>query len=227
MLYNVPGRTVADLKPATVARLAKHPRIFGIKEATGELDRVETIRGLCGPEFRLYSGDDATAREFMRLGGHGVVSVTANVAPAAMAQMCQAALAGDACSGGRDRRSAGGPAPGPVHRIESDSGQVGAGADGADPGWHPPAADAAVRRGAADGSKRRCAARGYCNDERDGSSWVSGWRRPAWLPRSRSAGVRFGATTILCDRRRNTRQRSPFRRSRCRGPRPARSGGRG
>ena len=95
MLYNVPGRTVADLKPATVARLAQHPRIFGIKEATGELDRVEAIRGLCGPEFRLYSGDDATAREFMRLGGHGVVSVTANVAPAAMAQMCRAALAGD------------------------------------------------------------------------------------------------------------------------------------
>jgi 4-hydroxy-tetrahydrodipicolinate synthase len=95
MLYNVPGRTVADMKPATVARLAKHPRIFGIKEATGELDRVKAIRDLCGSEFRLYSGDDATAREFMRLGGHGVVSVTANVAPKAMAGMCRAALAGD------------------------------------------------------------------------------------------------------------------------------------
>jgi 4-hydroxy-tetrahydrodipicolinate synthase len=96
MLYNVPGRTVADMKPATVARLARHPRIFGIKEATGELDRVKVIRDLCGPDFRLYSGDDATAREFMRLGGHGVVSVTANVAPKAMAQMCRAALSGDA-----------------------------------------------------------------------------------------------------------------------------------
>jgi 4-hydroxy-tetrahydrodipicolinate synthase len=95
MLYNVPGRTVADMKPATVARLARHPRIFGIKEATGELDRVKAIRDLCGSEFRLYSGDDATAREFMRLGGHGVVSVTANVAPKAMAGMCRAALAGD------------------------------------------------------------------------------------------------------------------------------------
>ncbi len=96
MLYNVPGRTVADMKPATVARLAKHLRIFGIKEATGELDRVKVLRDLCGPEFRLYSGDDATAREFMLLGGHGVVSVTANVAPKAMADMCRAALAGNA-----------------------------------------------------------------------------------------------------------------------------------
>jgi 4-hydroxy-tetrahydrodipicolinate synthase len=95
MLYNVPGRTVADMKPQTVARLAKHPHIFGIKEATGELDRVAAIRDLCGPEFRLYSGDDVTARDFMRLGGHGVVSVTANVAPAAMSRMCQAALAGE------------------------------------------------------------------------------------------------------------------------------------
>ncbi len=86
MLYNVPGRTVADMMPETVARLAQHPRIFGIKEATGELDRVTAIRRLCGPQFRLYSGDDATAREFIGLGGHGVVSVTANVAPAAMAR---------------------------------------------------------------------------------------------------------------------------------------------
>jgi 4-hydroxy-tetrahydrodipicolinate synthase len=96
MLYNVPGRTAVDLLPETVARLAEHPRIFGIKEATGELDRVEQIRNACGPEFRLYSGDDPTAREFMLRGGHGVVSVTANVAPAAMRGMCEAALSGDA-----------------------------------------------------------------------------------------------------------------------------------
>lgn len=100
MLYNVPGRTVADMKPATVARLATHPRIFGIKEATGELDRVKAIGELCGPEFRLYSGDDATAREFMLLGGHGVVTVTGNVAPKTMAAMCRAALAGDAALAG-------------------------------------------------------------------------------------------------------------------------------
>jgi 4-hydroxy-tetrahydrodipicolinate synthase len=96
MLYNVPGRTVVDMKPQTVARLAQHPRIFGIKEATGDVDRVAEIRELCGPQFRLYSGDDATAREFMLRGGHGVVSVTANVAPAPMAEMCRAALRGDA-----------------------------------------------------------------------------------------------------------------------------------
>jgi 4-hydroxy-tetrahydrodipicolinate synthase len=95
MLYNVPGRTAADLQPVTVARLSEHPRIFGIKEATGDLARVAALRDACGPEFRLYSGDDATAREFMRLGGHGVVSVTANVAPAAMARMCRATLSGD------------------------------------------------------------------------------------------------------------------------------------
>jgi len=96
MLYNVPGRTAVDLLPETVAQLAEHPRIFGIKEATGELDRIEQIKNACGPEFRLYSGDDPTAREFMLCGGHGVVSVTANVAPAAMRSMCEAALSGDA-----------------------------------------------------------------------------------------------------------------------------------
>lgn len=96
MLYNVPGRTAVDLLPETVAKLADHPRIFGIKEATGELDRVEQIKNACGSEFRLYSGDDPTAREFMLRGGHGVVSVTANVAPAAMRSMCEAALSGDA-----------------------------------------------------------------------------------------------------------------------------------
>lgn len=96
MLYNVPGRTVADMLPPTVARLAQHPRIFGIKEATGDLARVAQLRDLCGPEFRLYSGDDATARDFMIRGGHGVVTVTGNVAPALMAQMCRAALSGDA-----------------------------------------------------------------------------------------------------------------------------------
>lgn len=95
MLYNVPGRTVADMQPATVARLARHPRILGIKEATGELDRVKLLSELCGSQFRLYSGDDATARAFMSLGGHGVVTVTGNVAPRIMAEMCRAALAGN------------------------------------------------------------------------------------------------------------------------------------
>jgi 4-hydroxy-tetrahydrodipicolinate synthase len=95
MLYNVPGRTAADLLPDTVAVLAEHTRIFGIKEATGDVSRVDTLRDLCGEEFGLYSGDDPTARAFMLRGGQGVVSVTANVAPAQMAAMCRAAVAGD------------------------------------------------------------------------------------------------------------------------------------
>ena len=96
MLYNVPGRTGVDMLPETVAELAVHPQIAAIKEATGDVSRVAILRRLCGPDFGLYSGDDATAREFILAGGQGVVSVTANVAPQAMAAMCRAALAGDA-----------------------------------------------------------------------------------------------------------------------------------
>ncbi len=96
MLYNVPGRTGVDMLPETVAELARHPQITGIKEATGDVARVAVLRKLCGAEFGLYSGDDATAREFILAGGQGVVSVTANIAPQAMAEMCRAALAGDA-----------------------------------------------------------------------------------------------------------------------------------
>jgi 4-hydroxy-tetrahydrodipicolinate synthase len=96
MLYNVPGRTAVDMVPDTVARLAGHSNIFGIKEATGDVSRVASLREQCGAEFGLYSGDDATAREFMLAGGQGVVSVTSNVAPRAMAEMCRAALSGDA-----------------------------------------------------------------------------------------------------------------------------------
>jgi 4-hydroxy-tetrahydrodipicolinate synthase len=96
MLYNVPGRTAVDLMPATIARLAEHPGIFGIKEATGDLDRVAEIQESSGTDFLLYSGDDATSREFMLRGGSGVVSVTSNVAPKLMADMCAAALRRDA-----------------------------------------------------------------------------------------------------------------------------------
>lgn len=95
MLYNVPGRTVADTLPETIARLSKHPRIFGIKEATGDMQRLQAIRDLAGDAFRLYSGDDFTVREFIEGGGHGVVTVTGNVAPALMADMCRAQSAGD------------------------------------------------------------------------------------------------------------------------------------
>ncbi|MCF7989072.1 MAG: 4-hydroxy-tetrahydrodipicolinate synthase [Thiohalocapsa sp.] len=95
ILYNVPGRTACDMKPETAAVLAETPNIIGIKEATGDLERVERLRTLCGAEFALYSGDDATGCEFMLRGGDGVISVTSNVAPRQMAAMCAAALAGD------------------------------------------------------------------------------------------------------------------------------------
>ncbi|MEE8321149.1 MAG: 4-hydroxy-tetrahydrodipicolinate synthase [Gammaproteobacteria bacterium] len=95
ILYNVPGRTACDMLPETVARLAEVDNIIGIKEATADLARVSRLRGLCGTDFLLFSGDDATAREFILEGGNGAISVTANVAPRAMHEMCHYALAGD------------------------------------------------------------------------------------------------------------------------------------
>ncbi|MCI0653915.1 MAG: 4-hydroxy-tetrahydrodipicolinate synthase [Methylococcaceae bacterium] len=95
ILYNVPGRTACDLLPETVARLVPIRNIAGLKEATGDLNRLRRIRELCGTDFPMYSGDDATACEFCLQGGIGVISVTANVAPALMHQMCAAAIAGD------------------------------------------------------------------------------------------------------------------------------------
>jgi 4-hydroxy-tetrahydrodipicolinate synthase len=95
ILYNVPGRTACDMLPETVARLAAVPNIIGIKEATGDLQRLHQIRGLCGAPFAVYSGDDATGCEMLLQGGDGVISVTANVAPRLMHEMCRAALSGD------------------------------------------------------------------------------------------------------------------------------------
>jgi len=95
ILYNVPGRTAVDMKSETVQRLAKVPNIIGIKEATGDIERARSILENCGSNFDVYSGDDATAMELMLAGGHGVISVTANVAPKAMHEMCMAALAGE------------------------------------------------------------------------------------------------------------------------------------
>jgi 4-hydroxy-tetrahydrodipicolinate synthase len=95
ILYNVPGRTGVDLKPETVIKLASHPNIQAIKEATGELGRVRVLRDACGASFKLLSGDDATCCEFMLQGGDGVISVTANVAASGMRQLCDAAIAGN------------------------------------------------------------------------------------------------------------------------------------
>ena len=95
MLYNVPGRTVADMLPETVARLAKHDNIFGIKEATGNIQRLKDIQALVDSDFMLYSGDDFTLLSFIEQGGHGVVTVSGNVAPAAVSRLCQLALSGN------------------------------------------------------------------------------------------------------------------------------------
>jgi 4-hydroxy-tetrahydrodipicolinate synthase len=99
ILYNVPGRTVADLANETVLRLAAVPNIVGIKDATADLGRgSELIRALAANghrDFVIYSGEDITALPLMLMGGHGVISVTANVAPRLMSQMCRAAFDGD------------------------------------------------------------------------------------------------------------------------------------
>jgi 4-hydroxy-tetrahydrodipicolinate synthase len=103
ILYNVPSRTVADLANDTIVRLAAIPRIIGLKDATSDLVRVVDLRNRlpAGREFALYSGNDDTALAFMLLGGDGVISVTANLAPKLVSQMCAAALAGDVATARR------------------------------------------------------------------------------------------------------------------------------
>ena len=95
ILYNVPGRTVADLSNDTALRLAEVPNIIGIKDATGNIDRACDLIARAPKDFALYTGDDMTAMAFIMLGGHGTISVTANVAPRLMHEMCIAAAAGD------------------------------------------------------------------------------------------------------------------------------------
>jgi 4-hydroxy-tetrahydrodipicolinate synthase len=95
MLYNVPSRTSVDLQPATVARLARHPRITALKDASASLTRVRDLLAACPAGFSVLSGDDATAVDWMGAGAHGVISVTANVAPRRMREASNAALAGD------------------------------------------------------------------------------------------------------------------------------------
>jgi 4-hydroxy-tetrahydrodipicolinate synthase len=96
ILYNVPGRTACDMLPETVGRLSHIDNIVGVKEATGKLERVKQIRELTGPEFAIYTGDDASSREFCLLGGNGSITVTGNVAPKLVHDMLMAAIAGDA-----------------------------------------------------------------------------------------------------------------------------------
>jgi 4-hydroxy-tetrahydrodipicolinate synthase len=96
ILYNVPGRTGVDMLPETVARLAALPNIIGIKDATGDLQRLADLKAVLPADFLLFSGDDETGCDFMLQGGHGVISVTSNVAPLEMSKMCELALSGQA-----------------------------------------------------------------------------------------------------------------------------------
>jgi 4-hydroxy-tetrahydrodipicolinate synthase len=105
ILYNVPGRTACDMLPETIERLSTISNIIGIKEASGDLERARVILECCGDRLDVYSGDDATAMDLILLGGKGNISVTANVAPAAMHEMCAAALAGDRAAAGAINRS--------------------------------------------------------------------------------------------------------------------------
>ncbi|MET4128911.1 4-hydroxy-tetrahydrodipicolinate synthase [Roseovarius sp. MBR-6] len=95
IIYNIPGRSVVDMTPETMGRLAQLPRIIGVKDATGDLARVCAQRISCGKDFLQISGEDATAHGFNAQGGVGVISVTANVAPKLVAQVQEATLAGD------------------------------------------------------------------------------------------------------------------------------------
>ncbi len=96
ILYNVPGRTAVDMLPETVIRLSKVNNIIGVKEATGEVERVALIKAGVDSQFDLYTGDDATAVDFILAGGHGGISVTANVVPQQVHDVYEAALAGNA-----------------------------------------------------------------------------------------------------------------------------------
>ena len=98
ILYNVPGRTACDMLPETVARLSTVDNIIGIKEATGDLQRARQVLDLVSKDFLVYSGDDATAVELILLGGKGNISVTANVAPRAVSDLCAAAMRGEAAA---------------------------------------------------------------------------------------------------------------------------------
>ena len=95
ILYNVPGRTVADMSNETVLRLARVPGIVGLKDATGDIPRGSALLAALPDHFAVYSGNDDSALALMAMGGHGVISVTANVAPGPVARMCALALAGD------------------------------------------------------------------------------------------------------------------------------------
>ena len=125
-------------------RLAQVPNIIGIKDATANIERGSDLLKRVPKDFAIYSGDDATCLALILLGGHGVISVTANVAPRLMHEMCAAALAGDVAARARAQLPAARAAPQALRRGQSDPGQVGGGGAGPDRARHPAAAHAAL-----------------------------------------------------------------------------------
>lgn len=101
ILYNVPGRTACDMMPDTISALSEVPNIVGVKEATGDVNRGKEVMQLCGEDFAVYSGDDATSLELILAGAVGTISVTANVVPAQVHEMCRLALSGEADAAAR------------------------------------------------------------------------------------------------------------------------------
>jgi 4-hydroxy-tetrahydrodipicolinate synthase len=146
ILYNVPGRTVADLGNDTALRLAEIPNIVGIKDATGSIERGTDLIARAPEGFAVYSGDDASACALILMGAQGDISVVANVAPRLMHEMCAAALGRQRGRRACAARAATRAAPAVVLRGESDSGEVGMSGIGSDRGWTAVAADAAIAR---------------------------------------------------------------------------------
>ena len=157
MLYNVPSRTAVDLLPATVARLSRLPRIAGIKEAVGEAARVRELVASCAAELQSAERRRSRPRGMPSVSAPpGVISVTANVAPRAMADMVGRRRARRSRRRHADRSAPGGPASQPVRRVESDPGQMGGGAHGAHGRHAAPAADRAVGRSTMPSSSNPC-----------------------------------------------------------------------
>jgi 4-hydroxy-tetrahydrodipicolinate synthase len=141
VLYNVPGRSVADMLHDTVLRLAQVPGIIGIKEATGNIERAQWLIREVPKGFAVYSGDDPTAVALMLCGGHGNISVTANVAPRLMHELCVAAIAGDVQARHGNPVPADARAQAPVRRSQPHSREVGHGPHGPVRRHHAPAHD--------------------------------------------------------------------------------------
>ena len=170
ILYNVPGRTVADLATETTLRLAEVPGIVGIKDATADMGRgSELLKALARQDnatSRCTAATTSPALPLMLMGGHGVISVTANVAPKLMAQMCAAALAGDVATARECNNRLLRAASQALRRGEPDPDQVGAGRDGPHPQRTAAAARARCRRNSTRPSAPRCAKRAVSHEAR-------------------------------------------------------------